>query len=77
MYLFFTIFHQNNQLPTPKRETGEFVIEQAHMAGSLNHIVGRGKQAATPKRKNHGVGVQGTQPAIAEPRNAQVQLRPS
>ena len=60
---------QNNQLPTPKREAGQFVIEQAHMAGSLNHVVGRGKQAATTKRKNHGIGVQGTQPAIAEPRN--------
>ena len=39
--------------------------KQPHLAGPLDHVVRRGKQSATAKRKNHRIGMQRTQTAIA------------
>ena len=67
---------QDDQLPAPKGERRQLVAEQTDVAGALHDVISRRKQAATAKRKNNRIGVQGAQAAIAEPWNAQIQLGP-
>ena len=63
-------------LPAPEREGGKLVGKQAHLAGTLHDVVGRRKQRATAKRKDDGIRVQRTQPAVGQPGHPEIQLRP-
>ncbi len=63
-------------LPTPEMEGREAVGDQSHLAGALHHIVGGGKQGATPEGENHQVGMQRAQASKTRPRQTEIQLRP-
>jgi hypothetical protein len=66
----------DDQLPSPECEGSDLVVDQAHVAGTLNHVISGGKQATTAKRKNDSVGMQGSQTTVAEPGNAEIEFRP-
>ena len=67
---------QDDQLPAPKGKGGQFIGKKADMAGALHHVIRRGKQTTAPERKNHRVGMQGSQPPIAQPGNSEIEFRP-
>ncbi len=66
----------HGQLPAPEDEAGEPVRQQAYMAGALDHVQAGRKQHRAAEGEDHPVGVQRTQPAVAEPRRVEVERRP-
>jgi hypothetical protein len=52
------------------------VEEQRRLVGALDDVVAGGEKRAAAEGKDHRIRVQRTQPAVAQPGNAQVQLRP-
>jgi 23S rRNA (cytosine1962-C5)-methyltransferase len=66
----------DHQLPAPKGESGQFVVEQADIAGALHHVISRCEQTTSAKRKNHRIRMQWAQAAVTEPWNTQIQLGP-
>ncbi len=67
---------QDDQLPPPENKGGEPVAEQAGMAGSLDHIERGAHQRAAAEGEDDGIGVQRAQPAVAEPRQIEVERGP-
>ncbi len=59
---------QDDQLPTPEGERGQFRREQGGLAGALDRIVGSREQSTAAEGEDHRVGVQGTQTTEAGPR---------
>ena len=51
--------------------------EQRHVAGALHDVVRGGEQRRAAEREDHRVGVQRPQPAVAQPRNAEGEIRPA
>jgi len=66
----------NDQLPAPEAELGDFRREQLGLAGALHRVEGAGKQRTTPEGEDHRVGMQRAQAAEAGPRQVKVECRP-
>ncbi|MNI10408.1 hypothetical protein D3C73_635210 [compost metagenome] len=66
----------DHRLPAPKRERGQRVREQPHLAGTLHRVVTGGELRAAGKTENHQAGVQRPQAAEGGPRQVQVHLGP-
>jgi hypothetical protein len=63
-------------LPTPEGKRDQRPTKQLGLAGALHHVVAGSEQAATAKGKNHRIGVQWAQAAIAQPWNTKIKLGP-
>ncbi len=66
----------DDKLPAPKSERRQLGQKQPRLASALHHVIAGGEQAAAAECEDHGIGVQRTQPAIAQPWNAEVEFRP-
>jgi hypothetical protein len=65
----------DDRLPSPERERGEAVGEEAHLAGPLDHVVRRGKQRTAAEGEDDRVGMERPQPSVRKP-GRDVQFRP-
>lgn len=59
---------QDDQLPAPEAERGDFRREQLGLAGALHRVEGAGEQCAATEGEDHRVGVQRAQATEAGPR---------
>ena len=62
----------DDQLPAPEVDPAQQVAEHPRLAEPLRRIVDRGEDRVAGEGEDHGVGVQGPQPAEGEPRCFQV-----
>ena len=63
-------------LPAPEGELGQPGQEQRRLAGALHDVVAGREQRAAAEGEDHRIGVQRPQAAVAQPGDAEVQLRP-
>ena len=67
---------QDNHLPAPERECGEFVESQPDVAGTLHDVIGCREQRRTTECEYHRVGMQRPQAAVSQEWQVEIQCRP-
>ena len=66
----------DNELPAPERKRREFFKRKSDVAGPLNDVIRCREQGRTAECENDGIRVQRPQAAVAQERQAEVQIRP-